>query len=78
LTEKEQLVWKIWDAGQHDPVYAQMLIENKRLEDRYESVLRILSAEQRDAVCDFVMQCEDMSWRMLEFACEQLTKMPGA
>ena len=78
MTEKEQLVWKIWDAGQHDPQYARMLIENRILEERYESVLRTLTVEQQDAVCDFLMQCEAMSWRMLEFACEQMTKTPGA
>ena len=79
-TDKQikQRVWEIWDAGQHDPEYARMLREIRILEDCYESVLRTLSVEQQDIICDFVSQCEAMSWRMLEFACERLTKTPGA
>lgn len=86
LTEKvwcvveqiKELVWKIWEAGQHDPEYAMMLAELGPLEKKYDAVLQTLSMEQQDVVCDFVSQCEAMSWRMLEFACEQLTKTPGA
>ena len=79
-TDKQikQRAWEIWEMGQRDPEYASMLEEIRILENRYESVLRTLSMEQQDIVCDFVSQCEGMSWRMLEFACEQLTKTPGA
>lgn len=76
--QKDSKVWKIWEAGQHDPKYAMMLAELGPLEKKYDAVLQTLSMEQQDVVCDFISQCEAMSWRMLEFACEQLTKTPGA
>lgn len=78
MPANEELVWKIWEAGQHDPAYARMLSELTEMENQYNAVLRTLTVEQQDIICDFVSQCEEMSWRMLEFACEQLTKMPGA
>ena len=70
-------VWKIWEAGQRDPEYARMLEEIRILENKYEAVLGTLSTEQQDVICDFLSLCEAMSWRMLEFACDQLTKTPG-
>ena len=78
MEQNNKLVWKIWEAGQRDPEYARMLTENRLLEKRYETVLQTLSMEQRDIICDFISQCEAMSMRMLQFACEQLTKTPGA
>ena len=72
-----QQVWEIWEAGQYDPCYQSMLAENRILEKKYDAILQTLPAEQQDIICDFVSQCEAMSWRMLEFACEILTKMPG-
>ena len=69
-------VWRIWEAGQSDPQYQTMLGQIRVLEKKYDAVLQILPPEQRDIVCDYVMLCEDMSWRMLEFACEN--NMPGA
>ena len=70
-------VWQIWEAGQTDPQYRAMLEENRNLERKYEAVLRTLPVEQQDILCDFISLCEAMSWRMLEFACEQM-KPPGA
>ena len=67
----KQRVWDIWEAGQHDPQYALMLEELCVLEKKYDAVLQTLPAHQQDVICDFVSQCEAMSWRMLEFACEQ-------
>ena len=72
-----QQVWEIWEAWQHDPCYQSMLAENRILEKKYDAILQTLSAEQQDIICDFVFQCEAMSWRMLEFACETLRKTPG-
>ena len=69
--KNDQLVWKIWEAGQHDPKYRRMLAELYVLEKKYDAVLQKLPLDQQDTVCDFVMLCEEMSWRMLEFACEQ-------
>ena len=62
--------WEIWDAGQNDPQYRAMLEENRILEKKYFAVLETLPEEQQDIINDFVMLCEDMSWRMLEIACE--------
>ncbi|MEE0109631.1 MAG: hypothetical protein UEP57_01905 [Oscillospiraceae bacterium] len=52
-----------------DEEYSRMLRENRELERKHDEVLQTLPTEQRDAVCDFVTQCEEMSWRMLELAC---------
>lgn len=74
MTDEKQLkerVWEIWEAGQHDPQYAQMLKEIYLLEKKYDAVLQTLSMEQQDIICDFVSKCEEMSWRMLEIACEK-------
>ena len=78
MEQSNKKAWEIWEAGQHDSQYAMMLEEIRILENRYEAVLQTLSMEQQDIICDFVSQCEAMSWRMLEFACEQLTNTPGA
>ena len=73
-----QHIWKIWEAGQKDPQYQAMLEEIRILEKKYEAVLQTLDADQQNIICDYVSLCEEMNWRMLEFACETLTKMPGA
>ena len=52
-----------------DEEYSRMLRENRELERKHDEVLQTLPTEQRDAVCDFVTQCEEMSWRILELAC---------
>ena len=52
-----------------DEEYSRMLRENRELERKHDEVLQTLPTEQRDAVCDFVTQCEEMSWCMLELAC---------
>lgn len=73
LTENEKLRLKtLWDISQADPEYKIMLEENRELERRYELVLRGLSPEDQDAVCDFVSQCEAMSWRILEIAAQKM------
>ena len=69
-------VWEIWEAGQSDPQYGEMLAQIRILEKKYDAVLQTLSSEQRNIVCDYVMLCEDMSWRMLEIACE-VNETPG-
>ena len=52
-----------------DPQYQQMLLDMRAIEKRYNAVLATLSARDQNAICDFVSQCEEMSWRMLELAC---------
>ena len=71
---KQTNVWPIWEMAQKDPQYAQMLKQLGELEQRYEEVLQTLPTEQQDVICDFVSQCEAMSWRMLEIACEERKK----
>ena len=52
-----------------DPLYQQLLQENKVLEKRFDQMVRGLSDKDREIAWDFVMSCEDMSRRMLELAC---------
>lgn len=58
--------------AKQDPESNRMLGEIRLLERKYNAALKNLSAEQMDDVCDFVSMCEDMSWRMLELACEHM------
>ena len=53
-----------------DEQYQQLLRENKLLERRFDQMVRRLSDEERSIAWDFVMNCEDMSRRLLELACE--------
>lgn len=52
-----------------DGRYQQLLRENKLLEKRFDQTVRCLSDEQRAVIWDYVMNCEDMSRRLLELAC---------
>lgn len=52
-----------------DPQYRQMLLDMRAIEKRYNEVLATLARDDQNAICDFVSQCEEMSWRMLELAC---------
>ena len=56
-------------TAKNDLVYRKMLAELRPLEKRYFEVLRTLPTDQQDIIYDFVSQCEEMSWRMLELAC---------
>ena len=55
-----------------------MLVKIRTLEKKYNAVLQTLPADKQDIICDYLSLCEEMSWRMLEFACETLIKTPGA
>ena len=67
----DQRVWKVWQEGQKDPQYMKLYQKMFELERRFEETMLRLDDEARDAVMDYVMHCEAMSWRMMEFACEQ-------
>ncbi len=67
-----QKYWELWDRAQRDPEYAAMFAEMDRLERRYEAVLEQLPNFSEDTIRDYVSQCEGMSRRMLELACEEL------
>ena len=69
IRQKYQQVWK---RTQSDPEYARMYEEMAGLERQFESVMEQLPHDTQDVIRDFVMQCEDMSRRMLECACEEL------
>ena len=70
----DQTAWEVWQAGQKDPAYRLLLEQMTALEERFEAVMGSQDQEMQDAVCDYVMQCEAMSWRMLEFACDYLKR----
>ena len=76
-SESSNLVWQVWEAGQSDPQYRAMLEKTRILEKKYAASLQTLPEDQRSVIFDYVSLCEQMSWRMLEIACE-MKKMPGA
>lgn len=55
-----------------DDAYYTMLMALRDLEKRCDAAVQTLPPEQQDAVWDFVAQCERMSRRMLEIACEHM------
>ena len=67
-----QKYWQVWNRTQSDPEYARLFQEMSGLEQQFESVMEQLPYETQDVIRDFVTQCEDMSRRMLECACEEL------
>ena len=64
------LAWQIWKMAQTEEVYAQMLERLRPVDAKYEAILSKLPEDQRDTICDFVCQCEDMRWRLVQIACE--------
>ena len=73
LTENQRLrMHTLWDIAQTDTEYKQMLAELREMEKKYELSIEKLPDEDRDALCDFVSQCEAMSWRVLEIAAEKM------
>lgn len=51
----------------------QVLMQDLRaVEKEYNLVLHDLDDRQRNAICDFVSQCEEISWYMLELACRHM------
>ena len=67
-----QKYWQVWNRTQSDPEYAHLLQQMAGLEQQFETVMEQLPYETQDIIRDFVTQCEDMSRRMLECACEEL------
>lgn len=59
----------LYHMAKTDAKYTEMLNQCVEMEAKYESVLQILSTEQMDIICDYLMHCEAMSDRILELAC---------
>lgn len=58
--------------AKQDPQYKELLRQMEEMERKYYGVLRTLSSEEQNAVCDFVSQCEEISWYMLGLACRYM------
>lgn len=67
----DKRAWVIWQKGRSDPEYALLFQQMYDLETRFETVMAQLPDTDQDVIRDYVMHCEAMSWRMLEFACEE-------
>ena len=67
----DKRAWAVWTEGQSDPEYTKLYQQMYTLEARFEEVVSQLEDPVQDVIRDYVMHCEDMSWRMLEYACEQ-------
>ena len=67
--------WEIWQRTQNDREYARLYREMDILEPRYEAAIAALPDEVEDLIRDYVNQCEDMSRRMLECACEEILRL---
>ena len=60
----------IEEKSKSDLTYRKMMEEYKQYEKAFTLICKDLNDEQRAAVWDYVMICEDMSRRLLERACE--------
>ena len=66
----DKRAWAVWREGQSDPEYTKLYQQMYALEAKFEEVVSQLDIPVQDVIWDYVMHCEAMSWRMLEFACE--------
>lgn len=67
----DKRAWEVWKKGQSDPEYARLYQQMYRLEAHFEEAVSRLDGHTQDVIWDYVMHCETMSWRMLEFVCEE-------
>ena len=74
---------KVWgkyeqlcSLAQSDQQYCQMMQDMRDIERNYQVLLSELPTEKQNIVCDFVSQCEEMSFRMLELALTLAEKTP--
>jgi len=73
MTDQDRIRFeRIWTDAQSDRTYTQKKYFNGVLEKKYFAVLETLPVQQQNTIQDFLMSCEDMSWRMLEYACEKM------
>ena len=63
-------VLAVWEKGLSDPEYEKLYRQMYDLEAKFEEAISLVEPPVQDAILDYVMHCEAMSWRMLEFACE--------
>ena len=66
----DKRAWAVWTEGQSDPEYRKLYQQMYDLEAKFEESVSQLDIPVQDVIRDYVMHCEAMSWRMLEFACE--------
>ena len=66
----DKRAWAVWREGQSDPEYTKLYQQMYALEAKFEEVVSQLDIPVQAVIRDYVMHCEAMSWRMLEFACE--------
>lgn len=71
-TKRRTNMDKIEELAKTDLKYRQMLQDMRAIERQYNAVLAALPSQDQSAVCEFVSQCEEMSFRLLELACEHM------
>lgn len=59
----------VWEIADSDDEYLELKKKNWELEQKYFEILGTLPYDQQDIFQDYLMNCEGMSWRMLEIAC---------
>ena len=58
--------------ARQDTYYQDLMHQMRQIEKKYHDVLKGFCDEDRDAVGEFVSQCEEISWYMLELACRYM------
>ncbi len=70
--EERKRMERLEEIAKQDLHYQVLMQELRAMEKEYDMVLRCLDDRQRNAVCDFVSQCEEISFHMLELACRYM------
>lgn len=63
---------RLEEIAKWDIHYQVLMQELREIERKYNLVLHDLDYQQRNVVCDFISQCEEISWYMLELACRHM------
>lgn len=59
-----------------DKEYNEMMRQCAALEKRFDAMVAELPQEQQELAWDFIMLCENMSYRKLQLACTYLALIP--
>lgn len=70
-TEQRRLE-RLESIARRDLEYIRMMQDLRPMERAYQDLLVRMTDADRDIICEFVSQCEEISYRMLELACRYM------
>lgn len=70
-TEQRRLE-RLESIARRDLEYIRMMQDLRPMELEYNRLLSTMPDTDRTVICEFVSQCEEISYRMLELACRNM------